>query len=127
MANPESLALLRIARRDLRAAALLEDPAADEANWGFQIQQVVEKALKAWLFSLGDDPPFIHNLTALFQRITDRGGTVDPFLQLEAFTAFAVQFRYDAEPEPMNLDRQFWQQQAEALVEHVASICAALP
>ncbi|MFM7674558.1 MAG: HEPN domain-containing protein [Synechococcus sp.] len=127
MANPEAIALLKIARRDLTAAALLQDPAADEANWGFQIQQVVEKALKAWLFSLGDDPPFIHNLTALFQRITDRGGTVDPFLQLEAFTAFAVQFRYDAEPEPMNLDRQFWQQQAEALVEHVAAICAALP
>jgi len=38
-----------------------------------------------------------------------------------------VQFRYDAEPEPMNLDRPFWQQQAEALVDHVAAICAALP
>ncbi len=127
MANPEAMALLKIARRDLTAAALLQDPAADEANWGFQIQQVVEKALKAWLFSLGDDPPLIHNLTALFERIRDRGGRVEPFLPMEAFTVFAVQFRYDAEPEPMNLDRPFWQQQAEALVEHVAAICAALP
>jgi HEPN domain-containing protein len=83
----------------------------------------VEKALKAWLFSLGDDPPFIHNLTALFGRIADRGGVVESFLPLEAFTAFAVQFRYDAEPEPMGLDRQHWQQQAEALVEHVTAIC----
>jgi HEPN domain-containing protein len=106
---------------------LLQDPAADEANWGFQIQQVVEKALKAWLFSLGDNPPLIHNLTALFERIRDRGGRVERFLPMEAFTVFAVQFRYDAEPEPMNLDRPFWQQQAEALVEHVAAICAALP
>lgn len=127
MANPEAMALLKIARRDLTAAALLQDPAADEANWGFQIQQAVEKALKGWLFSLGDDPPLIHNLTALFERIRDRGGRVEPFLPMEAFTVFAVQFRYDAEPEPMNLDRSFWQQQAEALVEHVAAICAALP
>jgi len=49
MANPEALALLRIARRELKAASLLQDPAAPEANWGFQIQQAVEKALKAWL------------------------------------------------------------------------------
>lgn len=106
MANPEAMALLKIARRDLTAAALLQDPAADEANWGFQIQQVVEKALKAWLFSLGDNPPLIHNLTALFERIRDRGGRVERFLPMEAFTVFAVQFRYDAEPEPMNLDRR---------------------
>jgi HEPN domain-containing protein len=127
MANPESLALLRIARRDLQAAELLQNPVADEANWGFQIQQAVEKALKAWLFSLGDDPPLSHNLTALFGRITDRGGFVEPYLPLEAFTAFAVQFRYDSEPEPMDLDRQHWYQQAEVLVDHVASICTALP
>jgi HEPN domain-containing protein len=127
MANPESESLLKIARRDLQAASLLQDPAADEANWGFQIQQAVEKALKAWMFSLGDDPPFIHNLTALFGRITDRGCNVEPFLPLEAFTVFAVQFRYDAEPEPMDLDRQHWHQQAEVLVEHVATICAAMP
>lgn len=123
MAIPEALVLLRIARRDLQAAVLLQNPAADEANWGFQIQQAVEKALKAWLFGLGDDPPLIHNLTALFGRITDRGGLVEPFLALEAFTAFAVQFRYDAEPEQMNLDRQHWHQQAEVLVDHVAAIC----
>jgi len=76
---------------------------------------------------LGDDPPFIHNLTALFGRLTDRGAFVAPFLPLEAFTVFAVQFRYDAALEPMNLDRQVWQKQAETLVEHVAAICAALP
>ena len=93
MANPDALAMLRIARRDLTAAAMLQDLSIDEANWGLQIQQAVEKALKAWLFGLGDDPPFIHNLTALFERISDRGGMVEPYLPLEAFTAFAVQFR----------------------------------
>ena len=49
MTNPEALAL--------------QEPSIDEASWGFQIQQVVEKALKAWLFQLGDDPPLIHSAT----------------------------------------------------------------
>jgi hypothetical protein len=53
------------------------------------------------LFSLGEEPPLIHNLTALLEQVADAGGVVEPFLSLEAFTVFAVQFRYDAEPEPM--------------------------
>ena len=55
------------------------------------------------MFSLGEEPPLIHNLTALLERVADAGGDVEPFLALEAFTVFAVQFRYDAEPEPMEL------------------------
>jgi hypothetical protein len=50
---------------------------------------------------------------------------LDVFLPLEAFTAFAVQFRYDAEPEPMEMDRDYWWQQAQTLLDHVAMICAA--
>ena len=49
MANPEAQALLRIARRDLKAAEVLQIPSIDESSWGFQIQQAVEKSLKAWL------------------------------------------------------------------------------
>jgi HEPN domain-containing protein len=64
MTNPEALAMLWIARRDLKAAQMLQVASIDEASWGFQIQQAVEKAIKAWLFQLGDDPPLIHNLTA---------------------------------------------------------------
>ena len=45
MANPEAQALLRIARRDLKAAEVLQIPSIDESSWGFQIQQAVEKAL----------------------------------------------------------------------------------
>ncbi|MEN9861089.1 MAG: hypothetical protein RLZZ515_1571 [Cyanobacteriota bacterium] len=122
MANPEARALLRIARRDLKAAEVLQISSIDESSWGFQIQQAVEKALKAWLFSLGEEPPLIHNLTALLEEVAAAGGVVEPFLSLEAFTVFAVQFRYDAEPEPMQLDRREWQQRAEDLVEHVEQI-----
>ncbi len=121
MANPEAQAMLLIARRDLKAARALQDNAIDEAIWGFQIQQAVEKALKAWLFDLGAVPPLIHNLTALMERIAGFGTNVDQFRRLEAFTIFAVQFRYDADPEPMGLDRAQWLRQVEQLVEHVAT------
>lgn len=104
---------------------MLRDNAIDEAIWGFQIQQSVEKALKSWLLHLGEDPPLIHNLTALLERIAGAGAAVDQFRRLEAFTIFAVQFRYDADPEPMGLDRAHWLQRAEQLVDHVASLLSA--
>lgn len=74
------------------------------------------------MFSLGEKPPLIHNLTALLERVADAGGDVEPFLALEAFTVLAVQFRYDAEPEPMELERRDWQQRAVELVDHVELI-----
>jgi HEPN domain-containing protein len=45
MSNPQALGMLRIARRDLKAARMLQVASIDEASRGFQIQQVVEKAL----------------------------------------------------------------------------------
>jgi len=38
-----------------------------------------------------------------------------------AFTVFAVQFRYDAEPEPMELDRRDWQQRAVELIHQLGA------
>jgi len=65
------------------------------------------------LFQLGDDPPLIHNLTALLERLTQAGAAVEDFRCLEAFTIFAVPFRYDVDPEPMGLDRAHWLLRAE--------------
>lgn len=125
MANPEALAMLRIARRELKAAQVLQDNVIDEVIWGFQMQQAVEKPLKAWLFHLGEDPPLIHNLTALLERIDRAGAEAEDVRCLEAFTIFAVQFRYDADPEPMGLDRSHWLRRAKQLVDHVASLLGA--
>ncbi len=122
MANPEAAALLRIAWRDFRAAERLQDPSIDEASWGFFVPQAVEKAFKAWLLLMAEPAPPMHNFTVLFQRIADRHGAVEPFLPLEAFTDFAVQFRYDDALEPMGLDRLAWQQRATALVRHVDAL-----
>ena len=49
MARTEAQAMLRVARRDLRAARLLAVDEADEASWGFQMQQAIEKAFLAWI------------------------------------------------------------------------------
>ena len=48
MANAEARGMRLIARRDLQATRALEHASIDEASWGFQIQPVGEKALKAW-------------------------------------------------------------------------------
>ena len=38
MANPEAQALLRIARRDLKAAEVLQIPSIDKSSWGFHFR-----------------------------------------------------------------------------------------
>ena len=122
MDEADARAMLTIARRDLTAARALQDASIAEASWGFQVQQVVEKALKAWLHHLGDSPPFTHDLVQLFKRLMLAGADIEAHRELARFTEFAVQFRYDADPEPMGLDRAQWLCRAEQLVEHVASI-----
>ncbi|NDG23692.1 MAG: HEPN domain-containing protein [Synechococcaceae bacterium WBB_10_009] len=63
MADADARALLVIAHRDLQAAQGMTDPGAfHEVVWGFQLQQAVEKALKAWLYWLGQSPAFTHDL-----------------------------------------------------------------
>ena len=51
MARSEAQAMLRVARRDLRAAQLLAVDEAEEASWGFHMQQAIEKTFKAWIRS----------------------------------------------------------------------------
>jgi len=41
---------------------------------------------------------------------------------LRAFSTFAVQCRYDDEPEELSLDRAVWCNRAEALIEQVQSL-----
>jgi HEPN domain len=48
----------------------MTDPATfHEAVWGFQVQQTIEKSLKAWLYLMGVEPPFTHDLVALLKRL----------------------------------------------------------
>ena len=73
MARTEAQAMLRVARRDLRAARLLAVDEADEASWGFQMQQAIEKAFKAWILSRDLKAPFTHDIADLLQILSEQG------------------------------------------------------
>jgi HEPN domain-containing protein len=119
MAVPEALAMLRVARRDLKAARLLAVDEADEANWGFQMQQAIEKAFKAWIFSCDLQAPFTHDIADLLRILADQGVDLTSYLQFSQFTIFAVQFRYDDDPAPQGLNRQDWLDAVQALLDEV--------
>ena len=119
MATPEAERLLRVARRDLNMARRLLDPEVEEASWGWAAQQCLEKTLKAWLHIVGTKPPQTHDLARLLLLLQDSGVDITELLALRAFTTFAVQCRYDDEPENLGLDRAAWCNRAEALIEHV--------
>ncbi len=87
-----------------------------EAVWGFQVQQTIEKALKAWLYLTGVEPPFTHDLVTLVKLLDQAGIDIDLYRDLARFTDFAVQIRYDHQPDPQNLDRSSWNDRVEALV-----------
>jgi HEPN domain-containing protein len=120
MAVPEALAMLRVARRDLVAARLLAVDEADEANWGFQMQQAIEKAFKAWIYSCDlQAPSRTHDIADLLQILAEQGVDLTPYLQFSQFTSFAVQFRYDDDPDPQGLNRQDWLDAVQALLDEV--------
>jgi len=119
MGRSEAQAMLRVARRDLRAAHLLAVDEADEASWGFQVQQALEKAFKAWILSCDHKAPFTHDIAELLQILSDQGVDISPYLKFSQFTLFAVQFRYDDEPEPLNLHRQDWLSMVQQLLDEV--------
>lgn len=120
MAEADARAMLAIARRDLQAAqAMLDASAFHEAVWGFQLQQTLEKALKAWLYALDEHPPFTHDLVALMKLLQRAGMDISGYRELARFTDFAVQIRYDEQPDLQGFDRSVWNAKAEALVRAV--------
>lgn len=97
VAHPEALAMLRISKRDWKAAAAMTDiEVFEEVTWGFQLQQAIEKALKGWLYGLGE--------------------TDDPF------TDFAVQLRYEVDSETQHLARAVCNAEVAALIRHVEEL-----
>lgn len=117
--TPEVARLLRVARRDLKMARRLVDPDVEEASWGWATQQCLEKTLKAWLHAVGTKPPQTHDLARLLLLLQEAGVDITELLPLRAFSTFAVQSRYDDEPDELGLDRTAWCAQAEALIEQV--------
>jgi len=81
MARTEAQAMLRVARRDLRAAQLLAVDEAEEASWGFQMRQAIEKAFKAWILSCDRRAPFTHDIAELLQVLSEQGVEISPYLR----------------------------------------------
>jgi len=126
MVLSEAEGLLRIAMVDLETAIASSHPNAfREGAWGFWLQQAVEKALKAWLLALDHDPPLTHDLRRLLRLLANQGADVERWVDLGALTVYAVQFRYDADPTPLGLDRSAFNQRVQALVKHVEALFSA--
>jgi len=123
MASPEAQNMLQIAKADLETAIASSDPTIlGETAWGFWLQQTVEKALKAWLLSLGSTPPLSHDLTRLLKLLLEQNVEIAKFLELDQLTDYAVQFRYDADPTPLGLDRIALNQQVQTLIDQVETV-----
>jgi HEPN domain-containing protein len=123
MALSEPQGLLRIAIADLETAEASSDPAVfREGAWGFWLQQAVEKALKAWCLQLGGDPPLTHDLRRLLLLLEAEGLSTVGLTPLAQLTVYAVQFRYDADPTPLGLDREDFNRQVRELIARVQAL-----
>lgn len=61
----------------------------------FHAQQTAEKYLKALLLQAGEDPPPIHSLGALLDRVVTRYPELESLREeVESLSPFAVRFRY---------------------------------
>ena len=129
MALSEAEGLLRIAAADLESAIASSNPAVfREGAWGFWLQQAVEKALKAWLLCLDEEgPPLTHDLRRLLQLVAAHDATARSWQDLGVLTVYAVQFRYDADPTPVGLDRAAFNQRVKQLVNHVEQVLQLPP
>jgi HEPN domain-containing protein len=96
-ARDRGIEILAMARKDLAALeGMMEDTVhfSDEV-FGFHAEQAVEKALKAWIASLGEAYPFTHDLSMLFELLRKHGVKIQDWIDLLELGSFGVQFRYE--------------------------------
>jgi HEPN domain-containing protein len=120
--------MLEMARRDHDAlAATVDLPQVADSIYGFHAQQAVEKALKAWLALCGERYPLTQDLPRLFSLLRRSGIEIAAFEDLDRFTPYAVQARYEAgDPdEDEALERPAIVAEVEALLTHVARLLDA--
>lgn len=112
--------LIGAAERDISALRGMDDADvfADEI-FGYLVQQAAEKLFKAWLDLLGEVYPLTHDLDLLLDLLQKRASDTARFRNLVEFVPYAVQFRYDIDPDPEALDRVAALQQVEDLLKHV--------
>jgi len=89
-------ALQDVADEDLAVARiLLREHPTPVRMAAYHAQQAAEKRIRPWLIGLGDDePPTIHHLPRLADRLLAFGGGSLPLAPLQFLTKFAVAPRY---------------------------------
>jgi len=120
-ARDDARRLLAAAQRDLAAARGMEadrEAFYDEV-FGFHVQQTAEKALKAWLIGLSVTFPRTHDISLLLRLLEDAGQDCEAFYDLLEYSAFSVQFRYEAFEDDAPVDRADALRQLEALMTRV--------
>ena len=117
MVLSEAEGLLSLAIWDLETATASSDPDIfREGAWGFWLQQSEEKALKAWLVHLNATPPPTHDINRPLRMLERENVDTDWIQCLGQLTLYAVQFRHDAELQPLGLDRAFFLNQVRQLL-----------
>ncbi len=116
--------LLQMASKDHQAIShMLDQDAFSEEVFGFHAQQSIEKALKAWITAKGLAYPKSHDVSALTRILSDGGEDLGKFPNLEDYTIYAVQYRYEAYDESEEqLDRRQVIEATKALLEHVQGL-----
>lgn len=122
--HDETVRLLAIARKDLRALTGMKDGNVfAEEIFGFHAQQVVEKALKAWLALIGQEYPWSHDISLLLSKLAEEGIPTQEDTDLIEYTPYAVQFRYEAFDElGERLNRPAVIQRLTELIEKISSL-----
>ncbi|MYA21798.1 MAG: HEPN domain-containing protein [Gemmatimonadetes bacterium] len=118
--------LLSAADRDIEILQLMHDSTAGpDEIFGFHAQQAAEKSLKAWLAFLGEVYPPTHDLDDLLERLSKRDADVSKYRDLTAYSAFAVQFRYEEMTEGFSIDRERALRLVSALLQQVRRMAEA--
>ena len=82
------------AQSDLLYAELKPPSGAMYEQGCFHAQQAAEKALKALLLSLDEEPPYIHDLHALLQLLRAKVAVPAHLAEAASLTKYAVVSRY---------------------------------
>lgn len=89
---------------------------------------MIEKTLKAWVTVLHLSYPKSHDISRLVQILENAGADVSRFPDLDAYSVFAVQYRYEAYDEGgERLDRDAVVNGTREFMSHVRHVIERAP
>ncbi|MEN6547702.1 MAG: HEPN domain-containing protein [Armatimonadia bacterium] len=95
---------LQAARADLAYAEMTPPVGVGYEQACFHAQQAAEKALKALLLHYDQEPPYVHNIQVLLDRLAAYEPNIGEIAGSAALTSHAVLTRYPSSEEPVAVD-----------------------